>query len=111
MSPPASAVTSFEVSHDLENDFSDFGSDIEESQIIEALLDELETQHQDEVCPSTTLRVTDIEDYEPPIGALLPSSTPIETRPAVPQIYSKTVRDLKPASRKSPTRRLPVYGD
>ena len=54
---------------ETESDYGDFANDAEELEIIDSLLSEAENWQ----CPDTsTLLVTDIEDYEPPKGVRLP---------------------------------------
>lgn len=63
---------------DNASDYGDFGSDAEEIQILDNLLAQVAPT---EDAQNQTLLVTDIEDYEPPHGILLPKDL-ITTRPA-----------------------------
>ena len=59
------------------SDYGDFGSDAEEIQILDELLAQVASDHEEAL--DTSFVVTDIEDYEPPRGILLPKDL-IETR-------------------------------
>lgn len=54
------------------DNFSDFGSDAEETEILNQLVTDVE---------NAQLTITDIEDYEPPRGVRLPKNIGFETRP------------------------------
>jgi hypothetical protein len=57
-----------------DDDFSDFGNDPEELEIIEQLFSQVTSKQQD----NASLIVTDIEDYEPPRGVRLPKVLGLE---------------------------------
>lgn len=61
----------------FEDNYSDFGSDAEEIQILDELLAQAASQSEER--QNVDFVVTDIEDYEPPRGILLPKSH-LETR-------------------------------
>lgn len=63
---------------DNTSDYGDFGSDAEEAEILDLLLAEVESQKREDLAPS--FRVTDIEDYEPPEGILVPTNDNVDTR-------------------------------
>jgi len=94
------ATTSFSDAHaDNVSDYGDFGSDAEEVEILDALLAQAASGKEDD---QDFLIVTDIEDYEPPRGLLLPS-TIIQTRPPISQVELQAeievLRDLKTENR------------
>lgn len=69
------------------SDYGDLGDDPEEAEILTRLLAEIE-----QPTPTTALLVIDIEDYEAPRGAIVPSS-PIETRQSLSQPNQEVVCD------------------
>lgn len=79
------------------SDYGDFGSDAEEIQILDELLASIEPAGRDEErVPSFV--VTDIEDYEPPRGILLPKGlleTRLSTSQTGPEPETEVLRNLE----------------
>lgn len=74
-------MTSVIAPSDDASDYGDFGSDAEEIQILDELLAQVASGSEEE--QAATLVVTDIEDYEPPRGLLLPA--PLDTPACQPR--------------------------
>lgn len=97
--PPASVQDAGSYVEQDGSDYGDLGNDEEELGIIEHLLTQLDPHSAD-----AQLRVTDIEDYEPPLGVRLPKILGVEqsTRQwevqASLQSPSKTVRGASDAN-------------
>ena len=83
---------------DSASDYGDFGSDAEELEILHDLLAQVTSGNEEGQEPCV---VTDIEDYEPPRGILLPK-TAIETRLPTSQLEAgadiEVLRDIQAAS-------------
>jgi hypothetical protein len=83
---------------DNESDYGDFGSDAEELEIIDHILAQV-TSERTEDAP---LKVTDIEDYEPPRGMRLPKTLGYENIhqdfPTQAQVDIEVLRDQETTS-------------
>lgn len=67
----------------FEDNYSDFGSDVEEIQILDELLAQVASESEER--QNVHFVVTDIEDYESPRGVLLPKNH-LETRFGASQV-------------------------
>lgn len=68
-----SAIPPANVPPDNASDYGDFGSDADEVEILDLLLEQVDTKVVEDQAPP--LRITDIEDYEPPKFILLPKDS------------------------------------
>lgn len=66
-------VLSANILPDNASDYGDFGSDADEVEILDLLLAQVDTKSVEDQRPP--LRITDIEDYEPPKYILLPKDS------------------------------------
>lgn len=74
------------------SDYGDFGNDADEIEILELLLAQVESKENEE--RHTLLRVTDIEDYEPPNGFLLPKDPDLNALRQSAQIEIRTENQI-----------------